>query len=196
MQYSCRYCSTPMLMVTQYQWQKVCFPSQEVFIKDDSWVLTRQAAEKRLEEYNKKGYDEPCSSGDHIQTRQVPLPDTTDLIKWLYHYHMKKLIMELMAPASERMSVLEKREKWRVEVDRHFAECKMRITARQVADAYSKMNAVLQITPTLTLPDIPGITLIARAINKELMRDLKKNNVRDIQQSFFRLIDEVCPKIV
>ena len=55
MYYLCHHCSTAMVMVKQYQWQSVVFLSRTVFTSDNCWVLSKQAAEKRLKEYNVLG---------------------------------------------------------------------------------------------------------------------------------------------
>ena len=195
MQYSCRYCSSPLLTVSQYQWQSVLFPSGEVFSRDEFWSLSKQSAEKRLKDHNARDFDVPCSCGDVIESRQVPLPDTADIIKWIYHYHMKKLILKLARPEMEEKSSMTRDAIFQTKVEDLFMECKCRIFPCQVKNALEKIIEALDLNLPYYVPDTPAVTLIARTINRDLLKDIKADRVKDMQQCFFRFFDDICPEL-
>ena len=57
-------------------------------------------------------YDEPSSCGDVIESRQVHPPDTSDLTKWIFHYNMRKLIVNLSQTVLEEMTTLAQEVAW------------------------------------------------------------------------------------
>lgn len=181
-------------MITQYQWQNVDCCSRRVFFTDDRWVFDRELCQARLKDHHKKGCDVVDSSGYIIQTRQVPLPDMADLIKWFYLHQMRQNIRSMPEVASEPYGY-SKREMWPKFVDKYFVQVKGEIGADNVSHALTKLMADLEVDIPPALPDAYTIILISRMINEDLIKELKED-VQDVRQIYYKLYDRICPDSV
>ena len=193
MRYSCHQCGTPVPMITQYQWQNVDCCSRRVFFTDDRWVFDQELCKARLGDHKKKGYDVVDSSGYIIQTRQVPLPDLADLIKWFYLHQMRKRIQSMPEIVREPYGY-GRRQIWAEIVDKYFVQVKSEIGAEHVSPALTKLMAGLKVDIPPALPDAYTIVLISRMINDDLMKELKED-VQDVRQTFYKLYDRICPSV-
>ena len=183
-----------MPLVTQYQWQNVhCFTNR-VFFSDKYWVFMEKECQTRLYKHHKKGGDVVDSSGYIIQTRQIPLPDMTDLVKWIYLYNLTKSLTSMAKESKPGSKMPEEKKKWCQTVDKYYVSCKSRIDPSQISAALKKIVSLLTIDIPPQLPDMYTMLLVSRMINGDLLRELKEP-VTDIREEFYRLFDRVCPNL-
>ena len=184
MGYSCRNCGLPVPMITHYQWQNIQGRTREVFFTDNCWVFSKAESEKSLEEHRKIGCDIVDSSGYIIETRQTPLPDVADLIKWIYFYYIQKYIAKRVSHQDPRM--------WTGLADKYFSEAKSSIDSREVNCLLKKLMSKLEVDIRIGEPDQYCILLISRMINSALLHDLKEEEEqKDGRSEFCQLFDEL-----
>ena len=199
--------------IKQYQWQNVWpLDHDTIYEKDDCWVFTEEMCKQRLKAYKDKGYEVADTSQNIIVSRDIAVPETKDLIKWMYLYHIKKGMIKLRDTRCYGCEIglpgmqMEHMEygclaEWADVVHMYFRGVKRKISTKQVAKAVEKIMNELKIDINISEPDL--LTMVLKASMKEyqLKQELTMetqvliNEKQDIRNDFYVLFSEICPNL-
>ena len=198
--------------IKQYQWRNV-WPGDHdtIYAKDDCWAFTEEMCKKRLKAYKDKGYEVADTSQTIIVSRDIAVPETKDLIKWMYLYQIKKGIIslrdsrcygcEIDSPGQREHMEYGCLGEWADVVDMYFSGVKCKISAIQVAKAVDKIMNELKIEVNMSAPDLLTLVLNVSMKEYELKVELTNetqeliNEKEDMRNDFYVLFSEICPNL-
>ena len=190
--------------IKQYQWRNV-WPGNHntIYAKDDCWAFTEEMCKKRLKAYNDEGYEVADTSTDIIVSRDIPEPKTSDIIKYIFMYYIRKEIIRLRDDMSKHAGRgFDEVDGciWPYAVNKYFKKAKSKISDIQVMTALKKTMEVLKIDINMSDPDLLTLVLNVGMKEYELKQLINEtqiliNEKQDIRNDFYVLFSEICPNL-
>ena len=160
---------------------------------------------KRLKAYNDQGHEVVDTSTDIIVSRDIPEPETSDIIKYIFMYYIRKEIIRLKDDMNRKYSGCAFDEVdgciWPYRVNKYFKEAKSKISDIQVMTILKKTMEVLKIDINMSEPDLLTLVLNVSMKEYELKQELTNetqvliNEKQDIRNDFYVLFSEMCPNL-
>lgn len=187
-------------MVKQYQWRNVSpFDHTKIIRADDCWVFSQEICRKRLNDFHKLGYEVPDTSSDIVETREIPLPEDSELTRWVVLSFFRKAINDAMKEGccgcDEGLSDPEShvqgcRMPWSDAVDRYFDRIEMSVWRISAMELFKKLKNALEVNVPVPEPGLLTIGLMIACAEQTLQNDLKAADV--IPKDFCMLIKGIA----
>lgn len=143
------------ILVKQYQWQKVHCITSEPYQADKHWFFSEKQAVESLDDYHMLGGDEPCCISNIIATREVPIAEDKDILKYILLTFLKNSIEKAQKEQCEacEMDLPGQRShmksgclmEWSETVDKHFQAIRKQVSCAKLLEVYKKLMIHMKV---------------------------------------------------